>query len=230
MARKILNRAPFSVTLLIIANAVYPDYYMNANHNLNIEEIRNDFPLLHRSVYAKPLVYLDNGATTQKPHQVINALKDYYESYNSNVHRGVHYLSQVATDAQENARQIISTFINAKAAHEVIFTRGTTDSINLAAYSFCKQFVKEGDEILISQMEHHSNIVPWQIAAEDRGAQLKVIPMTAEGTLDLTKLDQLLTAKTKILALTWVSNTLGTVNPVNEIIEIAHAKGVPVLL
>lgn len=198
--------------------------------SLNIEKIRASFPLLGRDVYGKPLVYLDNGATTQKPQVVIDAIKDYYEQYNSNVHRGVHYLSQVATDAQELARSTVAQFINAAHAHEVIFTKGTTDSINLAAYAYCKQFIQPGDEILVSQMEHHSNIVPWQIACEDRGGILKVIPITEAGELDMEAYAALLQPRTKLVAVTWVSNTLGTVNPVKTIIEKAHQLGIPVLL
>ncbi len=203
---------------------------MSLTSSIPIEKVRAGFPLLQREVYGKPLVYLDNGATTQKPQEVIDAIKEYYESYNSNVHRGVHYLSQLATDAEESSRQSIARFINAAHSHEVIFTKGTTDSINLAAYSFCKKYIQAGDEIIISHMEHHSNIVPWQIACEDRGAVLKVVPITPEGMLDMTAYEQLLSTRTKIVAITWVSNTLGTINPVREIIEKAHQQGVPVLL
>lgn len=203
---------------------------MTPTTHLNIEKIRADFPILHTTVYGKPLVYLDNGATTQKPKQVMDAISNYYENYNANVHRGVHYLSQVATDAQEAARSKVAKFINAQHDYEVIFTRGTTESINLVAYSFCKQYLKAGDEVLISGMEHHSNLVPWQIACEDHGATLKVIPINDKGELILDDLESLLGPKTKILALTWVSNSLGTVNPVQEIIKKAHARNIPVLL
>lgn len=197
---------------------------------LNIEKIRADFPILNEKIYGKSLVYLDNGATTQKPKQVIDAVAQYYNEYNSNVHRGVHFLSQKATDAEEAARRKVQQFIHAKHEHEIIFTRGTTESINLVAYSFCKQYVKPGDEIIVSAMEHHSNIVPWQLACEDRGAKLRVIPMDENGELMLDEFDKLLNDKTRIVAVTWVSNTLGTVNPIAEIIEMAHAKGAKVLV
>ncbi|MFA6057095.1 MAG: cysteine desulfurase [Taibaiella sp.] len=203
---------------------------MSAIAKLNIEKIRADFPILGVEVYGKPLVYFDNGATTQKPLSVIKALEDYYKEYNSNVHRGVHFLSQKATDAQEAARRKVARFINAKHEHEIIFTRGTTESINLVAYSFGKRYIQPGDEIIVSAMEHHSNIVPWQLACEDRGATLKVIPIDTNGELMLNEFEKLITEKTRIIAVTWVSNTLGTVNPVKQIIDIAHAHQVPVLL
>lgn len=196
----------------------------------NIEKIRADFPILNELVNGQPLVYFDNGATTQKPKAVIQAIENYYDSYNSNVHRGVHFLSQKATDKEEEARHMIASFINAKHDHEIIFTKGATDSLNLAAYSFCKKYVHSGDEVLITEMEHHSNIVPWQIACEERGAKIKFIPLLEDGTLNLEQLDQLLTDKTKIVALTWVSNSLGTINPIQEIIAKAHAKSIPVLI
>lgn len=201
-----------------------------SNLILDIDKIRKDFPILNEEVYGKPLVYFDNAATTQKPLKVITALADYYKTYNSNVHRGVHFLSQKATDAQEAARHTIANFINAKQDHEIIFTRGTTDSINLVAYSFGKRFLKPGDEILVTEMEHHSNLIPWQIACEDRGAIIKAIPLNDDGTLNLENIDQLLNEKTKILALTWVSNSLGTINPIKELIEKAHQKNIPVLV
>jgi len=197
---------------------------------LDINKIREQFPILHQEVYNKPLVYFDNAATTQKPRQVIDALIRYYEKQNSNIHRGVHYLSQQATDAFEATRRQVQQFINAPNAHEIIFTRGTTESINLVASSFCKRFVQEGDEILISEMEHHSNLVPWQMACEDRKARLVVIPITATGELDMEVFPTLLNNRTKIVAVTHVSNTLGTINPVKEIIEIAHSQGIPVLI
>lgn len=203
---------------------------MSAIAKLNIEKIRADFPILDVEVYGRPLVYFDNGATTQKPLSVIKALEDYYKEYNSNVHRGVHFLSQKATDAQEAARRKVAQFINARHEHEVIFTRGTTESINLVAYSFGKRYIQPGDEIIVSAMEHHSNIVPWQLACEDRGATLKVIPIDINGELMLDEFEKLITEKTRIVAVTWVSNTLGTVNPVKQIIDIAHAHQVPVLL
>lgn len=196
----------------------------------DIEEIRKDFPILHQKVNNRPLVYLDNGATTQKPQTVIDAITDYYTRINSNVHRGVHHLSQVATDAVEETRKKVRAFIHAKHEHEVIFTKGTTDSINLLAHSFGKAFVHEGDEVLISQMEHHSNIVPWQLLCEEKGATLRVIPMTEKGELDMEAFHGLLSDKTKIVSLTYVSNALGTVNPVEEIIQAAHKKEIPVFL
>jgi cysteine desulfurase / selenocysteine lyase len=197
---------------------------------LDIEQIRREFPLLQTSVYGEPLVYLDNAATTQKPEEVLNAMDDYYRRYNSNVHRGVHHLSQVATDAYEEVRRKVQRFINAKHEHEVIFSRGTTDGINLIAYCFGKKFVKEGDSVIISGMEHHSNIVPWQMMCEDRGAQLKVIPINDKGELIVEEFDKLLDDRVKIISLTYVSNSLGTINPVKEIIAKAHARNIPVLL
>ncbi|RQO31974.1 cysteine desulfurase CsdA [Taibaiella sp. KBW10] len=196
----------------------------------NIEKVRQDFPILTEKVYGKPLVYLDNGATTQKPQAVIDALTQYYATYNSNVHRGVHFLSQKATDAEEAARRGVQAFIHAAHEYEIIFTKGTTDSINLVAYSFAKKYVRPGDEIIVSEMEHHSNIVPWQMACEDRGATLKVWRMNEKGVLDLADLDTLITDKTKMLAVTWVSNTLGTVNPIADIVAKAHQHDVPVLV
>ncbi len=192
--------------------------------------IRKDFPILTRTVNGKPLVYLDNGATTQKPLQVIDAIRHYYTELNSNVHRGVHHLSQLATDAFEVTRRQLKGFINAAHDHEIIITKGTTDSINLVASSFGSAFVKTGDEIIISAMEHHSNIVPWQLLCEDRGAVLRVVPINAAGELDMDAYRALLTDRTKLVAITYVSNSLGTVNPVREIIEAAHANGTPVLL
>lgn len=198
--------------------------------HFDIDKVRKDFPILAETVYGKPLVYLDNGATTQKPQAVIDALVTYYSSYNSNVHRGVHFLSQKATDAEEAARRGVQQFINAAREEEIIFTKGTTDSINLVAFSFAKRYIQPGDEIIISEMEHHSNIVPWQMACEERGAVLKVWRMDENGTLPLAELDNLLTEKTRILAVTWVSNTLGTVNPIAEIVAKAHAANVPVMV
>lgn len=203
---------------------------MSVTTKLDIAKIRADFPILNTLVYNRPVVYFDNGATTQKPLPVLKALEDYYREYNSNVHRGVHFLSQKATDAQEAARRKVARYINAKHEHEIIFTRGTTESINLVAYSFGKRFLQPGDEIIISAMEHHSNIVPWQLACEDRGAVLKVVPMDSNGDLMLDEYEKLFSEKTRIVALTWVSNSLGTVNPVKELIDHAHARQVPVLL
>jgi cysteine desulfurase/selenocysteine lyase len=191
---------------------------------------RGDFKILDQKIYGRPLVYLDNAATTQKPQVVIDTLKAYYETINSNIHRGVHYLSQRATDEFEAAREAVRRFINARHAYEIIFTRGATDSMNLVAASFGRTFLHEGDEIVVSEMEHHANIVPWQFLCEDRGCVLKVLHFNEKGELCIEQLDQLITPKTKIVAVTHVSNSLGTVNPVKQIVEIAHKKGVPVLL
>lgn len=191
---------------------------------------REDFSILNQQIYKHPLVYLDNAATTQKPQVVIDALNNYYTQINSNIHRGVHYLSQKATDEFEIARETVRQFINAKHHYEVIFTRGATDSINLVASSFGRTFLHEGDEILISEMEHHANIVPWQFLCEERGCILKVIPFDDNGELILDKLNELLTPKTKIVAVSHVSNTLGTINPVKKVIEMAHQHHIPVLI
>lgn len=197
---------------------------------IDSDKIRKDFPLLNQRVYNKPLIYLDNAATTQKPLQVIETITKYYSEENSNVHRGVHFLSQQATLAFENARVMVQKFINATFSHEIIFTKGTTESINLVANSFGRAFLKEGDEILISTMEHHSNIVPWQLACSYYNANLKVIPIFENGELDFDSFKVLLSDKTKLIAITHVSNTLGTINPVKKIIEIAHQKNIPVLI
>ncbi len=195
-----------------------------------IEKIRNDFPALNTLVNAYPLAYLDNAATTQKPQAVLNALGNYYSTMNANVHRGVHFLSETATEAYEHTRTKVQRFINAKHSEECIFVRGTTEAINLVASSFGQQFVKNGDEILISAMEHHSNIVPWQLLCDRTGAKLSIIPVTESGELDLTNLDQLLKSNTKIVAITHVSNALGTINPIKDIIKRAHEKNIPVLI
>lgn len=194
------------------------------------ENIREDFPILHTKVYGKDLVYLDNAATTQKPTAVLAAVADYYKTCNSNVHRGVHLLSQQATAAYEEARHKVSKFINAAFTHEVIFTKGTTDGINLVASSFGKKFLHQGDSILISAMEHHSNIVPWQMICEERGATLKVIPMDENGVLQMDALPALLDETVKLVSVTYVSNSLGTINPIREIIKQAHAKNIPVMI
>lgn len=191
---------------------------------------RADFPILDQKVNGYPLVYLDNAATTQKPKAVIDALSDYYTTINSNIHRGVHHLSQLATDQFEAARRTAQAFIHAPHAHEVVFTRGTTESVNLIASSFAKRFLKAGDEVLISEMEHHANIVPWQLACETHDAHLRVIPFDENGNLILDDLDNLLTDRTKIVAVAHVSNSLGTINPVKAIIDKAHAKGIPVMI
>lgn len=194
------------------------------------ENIREDFPILNTKVYGKDLVYLDNAATTQKPAAVLAAVDDYYKTCNSNVHRGVHLLSQQATAAYEQARHKVSNFINAAFSHEVIFTKGTTDGINLVASSFGKKFLNKGDSILISAMEHHSNIVPWQMICEEKGATLKIIPMDENGVLQMDVLPALLDESVKLVSITYVSNSLGTINPVRDIIEQAHAKNIPVMI
>ncbi len=197
---------------------------------LNIEEIRKDFPILSRTVYNRPLVYLDNAATTQKPRAVVEAMTDEYYSVNANVHRGVHYLSQQATELHEQARANVQEFINARSEAEIIFTRGTTESLNLVAFSFGEAFLKEGDEVLVSVMEHHSNIVPWQMLRDRRGIVLKVIPMTDEGEIDLEAYKNLFSPHTRLVCIAHVSNVLGTVNPVKEMTAIAHAQGAKVLV
>jgi cysteine desulfurase/selenocysteine lyase len=196
------------------------------NHSI----IRNDFPILSRKVNNKPLIYLDSAATAQKPQVVIDAVDNYYKFQNANIHRGVHTLSQEITIAYEEARATVKKHLNAAHAHEIIFTKGTTDSINLVAYSFGKKYVNEGDEILISSMEHHSNILPWQQLCEDKGAKLKVIPINNEGEIDLKEFKILLSPKTKIVAITHVSNTLGTINPIKELITLAHQQNIAVLV
>ena len=195
---------------------------------ISIESIRKDFPILGREVYGKQLVYLDNAATTQKPQCVIDSISDAYRNVNANVHRGIHFLSQEATDMLEAARDNVRRFIGAGSTEEIIFTRGTTESINLLASSFAWAFLKEDDEVLISGMEHHSNIVPWQIQAQRYGFKLKVIPVTDLGELDMDAFDKLLGPKTKLVSITHVSNVLGTVNPVREIVAKAHKLGIPV--
>jgi len=198
---------------------------------LDVARIRKDFPLLQQAtVYGLPLVYFDNGATTQKPQVVLDTLEQYYTGYNSNVHRGVHHLSQKATDAYEEARKTAAAYINAQYSHEVIFTKGTTDSINLVASSFGRTFLQEGDVVLISAMEHHSNIVPWQMICEEKGAELKVVPINERGELLMDEFSRLLDERVKIVAVTYVSNTMGTINPVKDIITQAHAHNIPVLL
>ncbi len=195
-----------------------------------VDKIRADFPILEEKIYGKRLVYLDSGATSQRPRQVIEKMNEYYLRYNSNVHRGVHFLSNKCTDANEEAREIVRDFIHASSEKEIIFTRGTTESINLVAHSFGEAFIGEGDEILVTEMEHHANIVPWQMLCERKGAVLKVIPFCDNGELDLSGLDTLLTEKVKLLGVAYVSNVLGTVNPVKELIGRAHAVGAKVLV
>lgn len=197
---------------------------------IDLTALRAQFPILHTEVNGKPLVYLDNGASSQKPQSVINAISRYYEAENSNIHRGVHTLSANATMAYEEVRKKVQYFINAKHDHEVIFTSGTTGGINLVASSFGEKFIGKDDEILITAMEHHSNIVPWQMLCERKGAKLQVIPISDEGEIDLKDVERLLTTKTKLVSLVHISNSLGTVNPVSEIIRLAHANGTPVLI
>ena len=196
----------------------------------DIQKIREDFPILDREVYGKPLIYLDNGATTQKPRQVVEAITDEYYSVNANVHRGVHFLSQQATELHEASRETVRRFINARSSNEIVFTRGTTESINLLASSFADSQMKEGDEVSVSVMEHHSNIVPWQLQAARKGIVLKVIPMNDRGELLLDEYEKLFSERTKLVSFAHVSNVLGTVNPAKEMIATAHAHGVPVLI
>ena len=196
----------------------------------DITKVRESFPILSRTVYGKPLVYLDNGATTQRPLCVLDAMQEEYLNVNANVHRGVHWMSQQATDLHEAARETVRKFINARSTTEIVFTRGTTESLNLVASSFVEGCMKEGDEVIVSTMEHHSNIVPWQLQEQRKGIVLKVIPMTDEGELQLEEYEKLFTEHTKLVSITQVSNVLGTVNPVKEMIRIAHEHGVPVVV
>ncbi len=196
----------------------------------NISSIRKNFPILSRTVYDKPLVYLDNAATTQKPMCVLDAMREEYLNVNANVHRGVHWMSQQATELHENARATVQRFIHAKSPSEIVFTRGTTEGLNLVASTYCDAFMQAGDEVIVSIMEHHSNIVPWQLQAQKRGIILKVIPMTDEGELLLDEYEKLFSPKTKFVSITHVSNVLGTINPVKQITAVAHAHGVPVMV
>lgn len=196
----------------------------------DLEQIRQDFPILQRQVYGRPLVYLDNGATTQKPRCVVEAMTEEYYNVNANVHRGVHFLSQKATDLHEQSRETVRRFLNANSVNEIIFTRGTTESMNLVASCFSEAFMQEGDEVIISTLEHHSNIVPWQLAQNRKGIKLRVIPITDEGNICLDEYEKLFTNRTRIVSVAHVSNVLGTINPVKEMIEIAHAHGIPVLI
>jgi cysteine desulfurase / selenocysteine lyase len=198
--------------------------------NFDVQQIRKDFPILKQEVHGRPLVYLDNAATSQKPQSVIDAIDRYYEEQNANIHRGVHFLSQLATREYEDARVKIQRFINAGESHEIIFTRGTTEGINLVANSYGRKFVREGDEIVISAMEHHSNIVPWQLLCEQAGAKLQVIPINDHGELLIDEFAQMLNPRVKLVAVAHISNALGTINPVKRIIELAHSHDIPVLL
>jgi cysteine desulfurase/selenocysteine lyase len=197
---------------------------------MDVERIRADFPILSRQIYGRPLVYFDNGATTQKPRSVVDAIVDEYYSVNANVHRGVHFLSQQATELHEASRETVRRFINAKSTNEIIFTRGTTESINLLAFSFGEAMLQSGDEVIVSVMEHHSNIVPWQLLASRKGIKIKVIPMNDKGELLLDQYETLFTEKTKMVSVAHVSNVLGTINPIKEMIDVAHAHGVPFLV
>ena len=202
----------------------------HAKTPFDVESIRKDFPILEREVNGHLITYLDNGASSQKPVQVIDRLEKYYRSEHANIHRGVHHLSQEATQFYEDAREMVRSFINARHGHEVLFTKGTTDGINLVASSYGREFLGKDDEVIISAMEHHSNIVPWQMICEEKQAKLRVVPVNQEGELIMEEFAGLLNERTKLVALVHVSNSLGTINPVEEIIELAHAKGVPVLL
>lgn len=197
---------------------------------MDINKIRRDFPILDQQIKGKPLIYFDNAATAQRPLQVIDKTREYSLKYNSNIHRGAHYLANITTEAYEKSRETVRAFLNAAETAEVIFTHGTTESINLVASSFGKAFISEGDEVIVTEMEHHANIVPWQIACERNGGKLKVIPFNDKGDLQMDDLENLISNKTKIIAVAHVSNTLGTVNPIEKIIRIAHSKGVPVLI
>jgi cysteine desulfurase/selenocysteine lyase len=203
---------------------------MSAFPESKIQSVRDDFPILSRSVYGKPLVYFDNAATTQKPKAVIDAICNYYLNHNANVHRGVHFLSQQATSDFELVRHKVAGFLNAANDSEIVFTRGATEAINLVASSFAETFLKTGDEIMVSQLEHHSNIVPWQVACERKGATLRVIPVTPEGELDLAEMEKMFSPKLKIIAISHISNTLGTINPIRQIVELAHKAGIPVFV
>lgn len=205
------------------------EFKMN-NMSFDINKIRKDFPALQQEINGNPLVYFDNAATTQKPKQVIDALARYYSHENSNVHRGFHHLSLAATEAMENSRKYIGEFINAKSPNEIIFTRGTTESINLVAYSFAKRFLKAGDEIIITVAEHHSNIVPWQIACEERGSKLRVVPVDEKGDLRMDVFDDMLAEKTKLVSVAHITNTTGIINPIEDVIKKAHAFGAVVLI
>jgi cysteine desulfurase / selenocysteine lyase len=195
-----------------------------------IQAVRNDFPILSRNIYGKPLIYFDNAATTQKPKAVIDAISNYYLNDNANVHRGVHYLSQHATAAFEDVRRKVADFVHAGSASEIVFTRGATEAINLVAWAYGETFLGEGDEIIVSELEHHSNIVPWQVACERKKATLKVVGVTPEGEIDLEMLERLISRRTKMVAVSHISNTLGTINPVAEIVNMAHASNVPVFI
>ncbi|NIR47070.1 cysteine desulfurase [candidate division KSB1 bacterium] len=213
-----------------VDNYIVKDSVSSQTRGYDVMSVRRDFPVLHQEVHGKPLVYLDNAATSQKPQVVIDAIRKYYERENANIHRGVHLLSETATQAYEAARRRVKEAINAKSNKEIIFVRGTTEAINLVSASYGREFIKEGDEIIISTMEHHSNIVPWQILCEMTGARLRVIPINDQGEIILEEYEKLFSDRTKLVSVAHVSNSLGTINPVKEMIEHAHGQGVPVLL
>ena len=197
---------------------------------LDVKKIREDFPILSQKVHGKPLIYLDNGATTQKPIQVIRKIDEVYSTINANIHRGVHHLSQLATESHENARKTVQKYLNARNSNEIIFTRGTTEAINLIASSFCRSQCRPGDEVIITAMEHHSNIVPWQMQKEITGIELKVVSIDEKGEISLENLEKLISSKTKLISLTYVSNVLGTINPIAEVVQLAHKNNIPVLV
>jgi cysteine desulfurase/selenocysteine lyase len=197
---------------------------------LNVAKIRKDFPILHQEVNGKPLIYFDSASTAQKPKAVIDALVDYYSSYNSNIHRGIHSLSEKATEAYENVRNIVASFINAPQPETIVFTHNTTEAVNCVAYGWARKFLKAGDEILLTEMEHHSNMIPWQILSKEKGVVLRWVPITENHTLDLKKLDDLLNSRTKLVAVTQMSNVLGTINPLKPIVQKAHAVGAKVIV
>jgi cysteine desulfurase / selenocysteine lyase len=214
----------------VVSNDLRPTPLPRSREPFDVKRVREDFPILRERVNGKPLVYLDNAATAQKPQVVIDTISRFYAAQNANIHRGVHRLSEQATAAYDQARETAARFLNAKATHEVVFTRGTTDGINLVAHSYARTFLRPGDEILITTMEHHSNIVPWQLAAQQTGATLRAVPITSSGELDLDSFDALLTERTRIISLVHLSNALGTINPIKRIIAAAHQRGIPVLV
>lgn len=197
---------------------------------IDVQSIRKDFPLLQQKTYNRQIIYFDNAATTQKPNVVIDIISEYYQKYNSNIHRGVHFLSEKMSEAYENSRRIIKHFMNAKYQHEIIFTSGTTEAVNLVAFTFGEKYIFPGDEVIITEMEHHSNIVPWQMMCDRRGAKLKAVPFNYRGELEIEKLEKLISEKTKIISVNHVSNTLGTINPIEKIIQIAHSHNIPVMI
>lgn len=213
-----------------LMNSAFGEYRGNDPDGFDVESVRRQFPILREAPYGKPLVYLDSAATSQKPRVVIDAISEFYEKDNANVHRGVHYLSERATEAYEGSRAKVQTFLHAAHAHEIVFTRGTTESINLVAQTYAKTQLGQGDEVLVTEMEHHSNIVPWQMICAERGARLRVAPIDDAGELLLDEFEALVGSRTKLVAVTHVSNVLGTINPIRQIVDIAHARGARVLI